>query len=45
MPDPDQALLHDVGAVRACALLPEGTRVEGWRYHVDTGAVERLVLD
>jgi carbonic anhydrase len=44
MPDPDRALRHDVEAVRECALLPEGTQVEGWRYHVDTGVVERVVL-
>jgi carbonic anhydrase len=40
MPDPDAALLHDVELVRACPLLPSGTHVEGWRYHVETGEVE-----
>ena len=43
MPDPDHALRLDVEAVRSCALVPEGTLVEGWRYQVDTGVVERVV--
>ncbi len=43
MPDPDAALRHDVGLVRSCGLLPAGTHVEGWRYHVDTGVVEPVV--
>ena len=40
MPNPDEALRADVGLVRACPLLPEGTHVEGWRYHVESGLVE-----
>jgi len=43
MPDPDAALHLDVDVVRSCKLLPERTLVEGWRYHVDTGVVERVV--
>jgi carbonic anhydrase len=43
MTDPDEALHHDVGLVRACALLPAGTYVEGWRYHVESGLVEPVV--
>jgi len=43
MPDPDDALLHDVGLVRACPLLAGEVRVEGWRYHVETGVVERVL--
>jgi carbonic anhydrase len=43
MPDPDGALRIDVDLVRACPLLPEGTHVEGWRYHVETGVVEPVV--
>lgn len=43
MPDPDGALAHDVELVRSCLLLPAGTQVEGWRYHVETGVVEPVV--
>ncbi len=43
MPDPDAALAGDVEVVRTCALLPTGVRVEGWRYHVETGAIDRVV--
>ena len=43
MPDPDAALRHDVDQVRSCSLLPTGTQVEGWRYHVETGVVEPVV--
>jgi carbonic anhydrase len=44
MPDPDVALRHDVDLVRACPLLPAGTHVEGWRYHVETGLVEPVLV-
>jgi len=43
MPDPDQALVRDVEAVRTCELLPAEVRVEGWRYSVDNGLVTRVV--
>jgi carbonic anhydrase len=43
MPDPDAALRYDVGLVRACPLLPAEVRVEGWRYRVETGVVERVL--
>ena len=43
MPDPDKALRADVEAVRTCDLLAPGVLVEGWRYRVDTGMVERLI--
>ena len=43
MPEPDKALASDVETVRACALLPAGVAVEGWRYSVDTGLVERII--
>lgn len=43
MPDPDAALAADVEAVRGCRALPPGVVVEGWRYDVDTGLVDRLV--
>ena len=43
MPDPDDALDRDVVLVRTCPLLPPGIHVEGWRYHVDTGVVERVL--
>jgi carbonic anhydrase len=43
MPDPDAALRHDVDLVRSCPLLPGEVRVEGWRYHVETGVVERVL--
>lgn len=43
MPDPDEALAGDVDRVRACRLLPAGVQVEGWRYSVATGLIERIV--
>jgi carbonic anhydrase len=43
MPDPDAALRADVEAVRTCKLLPVGMSVEGWRYDVDTGRVNRVI--
>ncbi len=43
MPDPDDALARDVDRVRACGLLTAGVRVEGWRYSVETGLIERIV--
>jgi carbonic anhydrase len=43
MPDPDGALRSDVALVRDCPQLPEGVRVEGWRYDVDTGRILRIV--
>jgi len=43
MPDPDGALRSDVALVRNCPQLPEGVRVEGWRYDVTTGRIQRLV--
>ncbi len=43
MADPDAALRDDVERVRACSLIPAGTHVEGWRYHVESGLVEPVV--
>jgi carbonic anhydrase len=43
MPDPDDALRHDVDLVRTCPLLRVGIDVEGWRYHVETGVVQQVV--
>jgi carbonic anhydrase len=43
MPDPDAALVSDVDLVRACPQLPDGVRVEGWRYDVGTGRILRIV--
>jgi carbonic anhydrase len=43
MPDPDAALAEDVAKLRSCAAMPAGVQVEGWRYDVDTGAVNRLI--
>jgi carbonic anhydrase len=43
MPDPDKALLADVEVVRSCDLLAPHTLVEGWRYHTESGLVERVV--
>lgn len=43
MPDPDAALAADVRAVRTCAVLPSDLRVEGWRYDVATGLLDRVV--
>jgi carbonic anhydrase len=44
MPDPDAALRGDVEAVRACSALPDGVLVEGWRYDVETGRIDQVVL-
>jgi carbonic anhydrase len=43
MDDPDAALATDVEAVRSCAVLPDGISVEGWRYDVQTGVVDRII--
>jgi carbonic anhydrase len=43
MPDPDVALGTDVDAVRACPLVPEGVLVEGWRYRVEDGRIDRVI--
>jgi carbonic anhydrase len=43
MEDPEGALAEDVERVRACSLLPEGVAVEGWRYDVSSGLIERLI--
>ncbi|MGD0881880.1 MAG: carbonic anhydrase [Acidimicrobiales bacterium] len=43
MPDPDRALVADVAVLRGCAQIPEGVRVEGWRYDVETGRIDRIV--
>lgn len=43
MTDPDASLRRDVEAVRTCGLLPQGMRVKGWRYDVETGLVEEVV--
>ncbi len=43
MPDPDLALRGDVALVRECDLIPPDIAVEGWRYSVDTGGIDRIV--
>ena len=43
MPDPDAALATDVAAVRSCEALPQGVLVEGWRYDVETGRIDRVI--
>jgi carbonic anhydrase len=43
MPEPDVALAADVAAVRECPPLAGTVSVEGWRYDVRTGLVERVV--
>ncbi len=43
MPDPDQSLAADVAAVRSCPLFPEDMAVEGWRYQVETGKIQRVI--
>ncbi|HEX4218383.1 MAG TPA: carbonic anhydrase [Acidimicrobiales bacterium] len=43
MDDPDTALADDVHVVRTCEVLPDGVRVEGWRYDVRTGVVDRII--
>ena len=42
MPDPDGALRADVAVLRECPQLPDGVRIEGWRYDVATGRVLRV---
>jgi len=44
MESPDDALVADVELIRSSPLVAPGTRVEGWRYDVETGGVERIVL-
>ena len=43
MPDPDAALAADVALLRACSQLAEGVRIEGWRYDVETGLIQRIL--
>jgi carbonic anhydrase len=43
MADPDGALAADVAAVRECKALTPGTAVEGWRYDVETGLIDRVL--
>jgi len=43
MPDPDGTLRCDVALVRDCPQLPDGVRVEGWRYNVATGRIQRVI--
>lgn len=43
MPDPEEELRRDVEAVRTCEMLPPEVRVEGWRYHVDTGLIHQVI--
>ena len=43
MPDPDAALAADVDAVRCCDALPHDVLVEGWRYDVETGRIDRVI--
>ncbi len=43
MPDPDAALTADVALLRACPQLPDGVVVEGWRYDVGTGRIDRIL--
>ncbi len=43
MPDPDGALVADVARLRGCAQIREGVQIEGWRYDVETGRIERIV--
>jgi carbonic anhydrase len=43
MPDPDDALVADVDLLRSCTQLSPGTRIEGWRYDVDTGRIDRIL--
>jgi len=43
MDDPDEALAEDVDAVRTCAVLPDGVQIEGWRYDVQSGVVDRVI--
>jgi carbonic anhydrase len=43
MPDPNAALAADVDAVRSCDALPPEVVVEGWRYDVETGRIDRVI--
>jgi carbonic anhydrase len=43
MADPDAVLAEDVATLRSCTLFPDGTRIEGWRYDVETGLIARVV--
>jgi carbonic anhydrase len=43
MADPEAALRADVDLVRSCPLMPPGTQVEGWRYDVESGVVDRVL--
>jgi carbonic anhydrase len=43
MPEPDDALALDVEAVRSCSRLGPGVEVEGWRYAVATGLIDRVI--
>ena len=43
MPDPDRALADDVALLRACDQLPDGVQIEGWRYDVETGLIDRVI--
>jgi len=43
MPDPEAALAADVEALRGCRGLASGVLVEGWRYDVATGVVDRRI--
>lgn len=43
MPDPDEALVADVERVRGCRELPREIEVEGWRYAVESGRIERVI--
>lgn len=43
MPDPDRSLAEDVAAVSNCDALAGGVLVEGWRYDVQTGRIDRVI--
>lgn len=43
MPDPDATLAADVAIVRECAAIAPGVRVEGWRYRVEDGLIDRII--
>lgn len=43
MGDPDADLRRDVETIRSFPGIAPGTAVEGWRYDVDSGLIERLV--
>jgi len=44
MPDPDRALADDVALLRDCDQLPDGVQIEGWRYDVETGLINRVIV-